>query len=74
MTSSYSSKFLRMSKLWPSTFFCAFSIARLMKVCSMGTSSSIPSFSIKPVMRSAPKMRMRSSSRLRKNRELPGSP
>ena len=41
---------------------CAFSIARLTRPCSIGTSSSIPSRSIRPVMRSAPKMRSRSSS------------
>jgi len=29
---------LRMSKLCPSTFFCAFSMARLMSELSMGTS------------------------------------
>ncbi len=51
-----------MSKLCPSTFFCAFSMARLMRPCSIGTSSSIPSRSMSPVMRSAPKMRIRSSS------------
>jgi hypothetical protein len=47
---------------------------RLMSGCSMGTSSSIPSRSIRPVMRSAPKMRIRSSSSDRKKCELPGSP
>ena len=63
-----------MSKLCPSTFFCAFSIALLIQGCSIGTSSSIPRRSMSLVMRSAAKMRIRSSSSDRKKRELPGSP
>ena len=55
-----------MSKLWASTFFCAPSMARVSMRCSMGSSSFMPSVSISLAMRSAPKMRIRSSSRDRK--------
>ncbi len=51
-----------MSKLCPSTFFWAFSIALLMSLCSIGSPSSIPSFSMIGEIRSEPKIRSRSSS------------
>ena len=63
-----------MSKLWPSTFFCAFSTARDTMRDSIGTPSSMPRRCIRPWMRSAPKMRSRSSSSDRKKRDEPGSP
>jgi len=51
-----------MSKLCASTFSCALRIARVIRRCSIGTPSSMPSRSIRFCMRSAPKMRSRSSS------------
>ena len=52
-----------MSKLCASTLVWAFSIAFVMRRCSMGISSSMPSFPRSGEMRSEPKMRMISSSR-----------
>ena len=63
-----------MSKLRPSTFFWAFSIARLIMRCSIASPSWRPRRSIQGLMRSEPKMRSRSSSRERKNWLEPGSP
>ncbi len=60
-----------MSKLWPSTRFWAFSIALLRKLCSMTSPSCIPMRSIRPEMRSDPKIRIRSSSR--REEELGGA-
>ena len=62
ITSSYSRRCLRIEKFWPSTCFWARSMARETMPCSMGTPSSIPRRSIRPEMRSDPKIRMRSSS------------
>src|ERR1041384_3297864 len=64
MTSSYSSRCLRISKLCASTFFCAFSMARVTRPCSIGTPSSMPSRSMMPWMRSAPKMRIFGAERI----------
>src|SRR5437867_3538699 len=63
ITSSYSSRCLRIAKFCASTCFCARSIDFVTMPCSIGTPSSMPSFSIRPLMRSEPKMRMRSSDR-----------
>jgi len=63
-----------MSKLWASTLLWALAMARVTSRCSIGSPSSMPSRVMRPWMRSAPKMRRRSSSRERKNREAPGSP
>src|SRR3989304_1835958 len=72
ITSSYSSRCFRMSKLWASTFFWAFSTALLMRLCSIGSPSSIPSFDMIGAIRSDPKIRSRASSRGREKRHLPG--
>ena len=62
MTSSYSSRFLRMSKLCPSTRFWALSMDLESHLCSMTSPSCIPSRSIQLEMRSEPKIRIKSSS------------
>ena len=63
ITSSYWSTFLRVWKFRDSTCFWAFSMALVSIFCSMGVSSSTPSFSIMPITRSEPNRRMMSSSR-----------
>ena len=66
--------FLRMSKLRASTFCCAFSSALLIHGWTIASSSLRPRrFSIAS-MRSAPKMRIKSSCSDRKNFDRPGSP
>ena len=74
MTSSYSSRCFRISKLRPSTWVWARSMDLVTIFDSMGTSSSIPSRSIILRTPSEAKIRMRSSSKERKNRVAPGSP
>src|SRR6202012_431235 len=73
-TSSYLSRFLRMSKLRASTFCCAFSSALLIQGWMMASPSFRPSRVSMLSRRSEPKMRIRSSSSDRKNFERPGSP
>ncbi len=73
-TSSYSSSCLRMSKLRPSTLRCDFSMALDTMRCSMASPFSIPSFCIKPLIRSGAKIRSKLSSNDKKKREEPGSP
>jgi hypothetical protein len=51
-----------MSKFWPSTRFCALSMARLSSLCSITSPSCMPKRSIHPEMRSEPKIRIKSSS------------
>ena len=51
-----------MSKLWPSTFFWAPSIDLVSQGCSICSPGFMPSFSMSPLMRSEPKMRISSSS------------
>ena len=50
-----------MEKFCASTCFCARSIDFVTIPCSMGTPSSMPRRSMRPLMRSEPKMRIRSS-------------
>ena len=63
-----------MSKLRASTFFCAFSIARVSMRFSIASPSSTPRRSHHCLTRSASKIRSRSSSSERKNWLEPGSP
>ena len=74
ITSSYLSRFLRISKLRASTFCCAFSSALLIHGWTIASPSLRPSRCSMPSSVSAPKMRIRSSSSDRKNFEWPGSP
>ena len=50
-----------MAKFCASTCFCARSIDLVTIPCSMGTPSSMPRRSMRPLMRSEPKIRIRSS-------------
>ncbi len=74
MTSSYSSRFLRMSKFRSSTFFWAPSIRRLTIRLSIASPSSMPSRVRTAETHSPANFRIRSSSSERKNRDEPGSP
>jgi hypothetical protein len=74
ITSSNFRSCLRMSKLRPSTLACA----RSSDLFTQGWTIASPSFrpSVPSILssRSDPKMRIRSSSRLRKKEDRPGSP
>src|SRR5437879_5527730 len=71
MTSSYSRRFLRMSKLRSSTFFWAPSMRRLTILLSMACPSSMP-IQVSAFWTNSPaKMRIRSSSSARKKRVEP---
>jgi len=61
-TSSNSSARLRMSKLRPSTFTCAWVMAPVTMPDSMGAESSKPRRVMRPATRSDAKIRMSSSS------------
>ena len=74
ITSSYSSRCLRILKFRPSTFFCARCIERVTMGWVITCPSSIPMRSIIDAIRSELKRRIKSSSRDRKNRDAPGSP
>ena len=63
-----------MLKLCPSTLTCAFSTARVIQRCSMGSSSWRPMRSIHTVTLSEPKIRSRSSSRRGRTWNLLGLP
>src|SRR4030067_1022043 len=55
ITSSYSRRCFRMSKLWASTFFSAFSTALLTRIGWIGSPSWLPSFSMRGEIRAGPK-------------------
>src|SRR3989344_25456 len=74
ITSSYSKTCLRASKLKPSIFSCADSIALETSFASIGSSSAIPNLPIMFLTRSEPKIRISSSSSETKNRVSPGAP
>src|SRR5467141_4114233 len=69
MTSSYSSRCLRVSKLRPSTDFCAAAIRFETIFDSMATPFSMPRRCMSALTLSPAKMRIRSSSSERKNRD-----
>src|SRR6266540_3649779 len=74
MTSSYLRTFLRRSKFCDSTCRCALAIARVTSRCVIGTSSGRLNRSIRLATVLVANIRMRSSSRDRKNLDSPGSP
>src|SRR5215467_2657736 len=74
ITLSNFNRFLRMSKLRASTFCCAFSSALLIHECTIASFSLRPRRCSMVSSLSVPKIRIRSSSKDKKNLECPGSP
>ena len=74
ITWSYSSRFLRIPKLLPSIFVCAFSIADVNILCWICSFSGTPNVLKISISFSEPNRRIRSSSREIKNWDSPGSP